>query len=100
MFVPVLIEEGNKFRIPERGANQQTLHQVAFEAAQELELFTGLNPLRNHLEVQGVGHGDSRAEDGSIMLTAAAPVQKVKQVLGVALLVRKGTEYQPVGSFS
>ena len=35
-----------------------------------------------------------RAEDGSIVLTAAAPVQKVKQVLGVALLVRKGTELE------
>lgn len=35
-----------------------------------------------------------RSEDGSIMLTAAAPVQKVKQVLGVALLVRKGTELE------
>lgn len=32
--------------------------------------------------------------DGSIVLTAAAPIQKIKQVLGVALLRRDGTELE------
>lgn len=33
-------------------------------------------------------------EDGRIMLTAAAPIQKIKQVLGVVLLIREGTELE------
>lgn len=33
-------------------------------------------------------------KDGSIILTAAAPIQKVKQVLGVALLIRSGSELE------
>jgi len=33
-------------------------------------------------------------KDGNIILTAAAPIQKIKQVLGVALLVRDGTELE------
>lgn len=33
-------------------------------------------------------------KDGKIILTAAAPIQKIKQVLGVALLVRDGTELE------
>lgn len=33
-------------------------------------------------------------ENGKIILTAAAPIQKVKQVLGVVLLVREGTELE------
>ena len=33
-------------------------------------------------------------KDGSIVLTAAAPIQKIKQVLGVALLTRDGTELE------
>ncbi len=33
-------------------------------------------------------------DDGSIILTAAAPIQKVKQVLGVALLIRDGNELE------
>lgn len=32
--------------------------------------------------------------DGTIVLTAAAPVQKIKQVLGVTLLVRDGSELE------
>lgn len=35
-----------------------------------------------------------RQKDDSIILTAAAPVQKVKQVLGVAMLVRDGHELE------
>ncbi len=35
-----------------------------------------------------------RQKDGSIILTAAAPIQKVKQVLGVVLLVRDGNELE------
>ena len=41
-----------------------------------------------------VGNISARAwidEDGEIILTAAAPIQKVKQVLGVVLLARDGT---------
>ena len=34
------------------------------------------------------------AKDGSIVLTAAAPIQKVKQVLGIVLLVRDGSELE------
>lgn len=33
-------------------------------------------------------------DDGSIILTAAAPIQKVRQVLGVALLIRSGSELE------
>ena len=35
-----------------------------------------------------------KLRDGSIVLTAAAPIQKIKQVLGVALLTRDGTELE------
>ncbi len=35
-----------------------------------------------------------RQKDDSIILTAAAPIQKVKQVLGVALLVRDGSDLE------
>ena len=35
-----------------------------------------------------------RHKNGSIVLTAAAPIQKIKQVLGVAVLVRDGTELE------
>lgn len=33
-------------------------------------------------------------KDGKIKLTAAAPIQKIKQVLGIALLTRDGTELE------
>jgi two-component system sensor histidine kinase ChvG len=33
-------------------------------------------------------------EDGSIVLTAAAPIQKIKQVLGVVMLIRDGSELE------
>ncbi len=35
-----------------------------------------------------------KQKDGSIVLTAAAPIQKIKQVLGVAVLKRDGTELE------
>lgn len=35
-----------------------------------------------------------KQQDGSIILTAAAPIQKIKQVLGVAVLERDGTELE------
>ncbi len=35
-----------------------------------------------------------KREDGSIILTAAAPIQKIKQVLGVTVLIRDGTELE------
>lgn len=35
-----------------------------------------------------------RKADGRIVLTAAAPVQKIKQVLGVALVIRDGTDVE------
>ena len=35
-----------------------------------------------------------KKQDGSIILTAAAPIQRIKQVLGVALLVRDGAELE------
>ena len=35
-----------------------------------------------------------RGNDGGIILTAAAPIQKIKQVLGVTLLVRDGSELE------
>ncbi|MCI5061262.1 MAG: sensor histidine kinase [Alphaproteobacteria bacterium] len=35
-----------------------------------------------------------RSNDGGIILTAAAPIQKIKQVLGITLLVRDGSELE------
>lgn len=35
-----------------------------------------------------------KQKDGNIVLTAAAPIQRIKQVLGVALLIRDGAELQ------
>lgn len=35
-----------------------------------------------------------KRDDGSIILTASAPIQKIKQVLGVTLLVRDGAEVE------
>lgn len=35
-----------------------------------------------------------KQKNGRIVLTAAAPIQRIKQVLGVALLVRNGTELE------
>ena len=67
----------------------------------KLELFpkTKINDVFEYPDLQEAMLGSINAsawrrDDGSIVLTAAAPIQKVKQVLGVTLLIRDGSELE------